>query len=286
MTWQELPKLKILKPRINGSRQLVYAISPCEAGKTYEELLDIAVTYDDYDDFLTEHCLRFTSKAGQPVVDTFNPDIHTRAYPGILKDLPLILGFDFGGTNPAYGIFQQDAGRLIIHKTDKPSRKEGFEVTLDAICERLKTEFRDPLSEFYNTKDWKYILIGDHSGTYENNQGTSKASEILYKHFGVKMQSNQMTQQLATHALALVKEVFSKNNLVVVNPHCRTTINVLREDWHYPENVDKHLHPRPEPDGYAIHIGDVIKYVIWYFFRREEYKVPPTKPNEYSFAYE
>ncbi len=270
--WQSIPKnLKVLKPRINKSGQLVYGVSPKDAGKSFEDLLKISVKYQDYRNFLTEHCLRFETFLGKPVVECFNALTHTANYPGVLKDSPLVLAFDFGGTNPAYGIGQAPGGRLLIHKSVKPQRQSGFEIDIDSICKRLLAEFKDKDSPFYNSGKWDFIVIGDHAGTYENNQGVpGKAAEIVEKHFGTNMISYHMTSDVYRQSLALVTDVFSKAGLITVNPNCQMSLDTFKGGWHYPEHVDKQSKPKPEVDGVYIHIGDLWRYAIWHFFRYEE----------------
>ncbi|OGI10803.1 MAG: hypothetical protein A3F80_01250 [Candidatus Melainabacteria bacterium RIFCSPLOWO2_12_FULL_35_11] len=287
--WKELPKTKILKPRLSPEGYLIYGINPEEAQKTKEQLLQISTQYDTYEEFLNEHCLRFTAPKGIPVVQTYDDDIHTRDYPGVKthvidpstkqeRRLPLILGFDFGGTNPAYGIFQKElTGRLVIHRTERPEK-----MRLEAIIDMLLTWFRDPLSEFYNKTDWDLVVIGDHTGTFENSHGTGLAAEVIKEKLGVTMQSHQMTADIAKEAIDLVNNAFAKHNQVTVNPRCLTTRSVLKEEWRYPDNVDDLANKRVDSKGRGIHIGDVIKYVIWNFLRTQKTVINETKLKQLS----
>lgn len=260
-------KLMVLKPRITEGGELIYGISYKDVQLTYEEFLKISASYSDYNTFLTEECLRFEAFVGKPVVETFDPSIHCRSYPGINKSLPLCLSFDFGGSNPAYVISQYDSGTLHLHDTDKPSRTEFKEVNLESICKQLKSEFNNPLSEYYNENEWKYVLVGDHSGTDPNSHGTSRAAEVLQREFGAAMLSTRFNQQIAQESLALINDVFSRTTLVTVNPSSERLRRLLSGAWHYPEKMEKQYHPKPEADGYWIHMGDALKYLIYNFFR-------------------
>lgn len=284
--WQELPKLKILSPRITKPNRLVVGISYKDAGYDYSEVVKTAIKSDEYRDFLTEHCLRFESYGGTPVVQNFNRDIHTIGYSGINKKLPLVIGFDFGGTNPAYVTAQMEAGKLLLHEADKPVKKEGYEIDIRSICQRLKARFNDPYDDLYNDQPWKLTVIGDHAGTFENNQGVpGTAAKIVSEELKSTMLSHQMTSQVYQQSFKLLTDIFSKNNQIAINPDSQILMKLFLGGWRYPENVHKQQHPKPDADGFFIHIGDAIRYVIYHFFRSQkvELKKPGFKPYQPTF---
>lgn len=272
--WKQLPKnLKVIKPRINRAGQLVYAVTPTMAGKSFEDLLAIAATYDLYQDFLTEECLRFEVFAGTPVLEVFNFTTHTANYPGVLKDSPLILLFDPGGTHPCYGIWQHVAGRTLIHGFYAPRRQPGFEVDLESICKRLVAEFRDPKSPYFNDSPtgWDLTVIADHVVTYENDKGVpGKAAEILEKYFNTTPITYHMNKQVYRQTFGIAVSAFASGGLVTVNPNNELAIQSYKSGWRYPENMDELEYPEPLKIHPYIDVGDLTRYGMWHFYRYEE----------------
>ncbi|GEM_PF-3919006 len=300
--WEDIPKFKVAKGRLLADGTLVYGISYEDAGISFEDFLRTAIGYPDYETFINEECLRKETKAGLRVVETFDSKVHTVNYPGVIKPKDqkgtLILGFDFGGKNPAIGIFQMLAGQMHIHEAEKPIKigqkldEHGFvvpesrwqpwhDLRFPTICQRLVTDFKSPDSPYYHPPGWNYIVIGDHSGSVENSQGTGLPSEIIQSAFGTSMFSEPFDAQKNKEGLEVLNNCFGQHSLVTVNPKCEQLIKALQEDFHYPDEIGKTEKIKPVKN-WAEHIGKMMMYVFWYYYRNEKKPINPVLLKELS----
>lgn len=212
-----------------------------------------------------EYEISFSKFAGTPVYGNFSKALHTLNYPGVLKDRQMIIGFDFGGTNPAYFLSQVDScGRWIWHHGVKLDR-----IHVREMCLKIQQSFNDDQSVFYHPKGWEIRVIGDHAGTYENNQGVpGKASEIVTEVMKRSMESTPFTKEMKKSALIGLNEMFGqlieKAPAIIINPASEPLIKLCEGGYRYKEGREE---VDDVTDTYYIHIADAIRYVYWILFR-------------------
>lgn len=225
----------------------------------------------------------FEQFSGRPVISSaiFSKMAHTAHYPGVDKERELIVGFDFGGRNPAVFFSQTDIhARWIWHQGIK---YDG--IGLHTICQQIKASFNDRESMFYNEKKWKIRLICDVSGTYENNQGItdekglSKAAQILQDEFGLIPEArkidikdsvkglNAMFEQMVTIPQSGLDPAIGLTTKICVNPSSKFLLDLILGGWHY--KTEPPGTTEIEKDGIYIHVGDIIRYVYEHVWRNK-----------------
>jgi hypothetical protein len=129
-----------------------------------------------------EYNLKWILPAGKPVFEGFRRETYCRDYHGVLADVPLELGWDFGGHHPAVVIGQRDpVGRLHLHKAVMGCDQDLYEF-MDRVEELLESEFPGqlPRARFYC----------DPAGAAVSGQGTAPPAQLLLsKRFGKGVRS-------------------------------------------------------------------------------------------------
>jgi hypothetical protein len=123
-----------------------------------------------------EYNLKWLLPVGKPVFQGFRKELYCRPYKeyGVLEDVPLEEGWDFGGHHPAWVCGQRSPiGNLILHKAVM-GVDEDLYLFMDRIAEIREREF----------PGFDFRLYCDPAGAMVNGQGTAPpAQTILQQRF-------------------------------------------------------------------------------------------------------
>ena len=218
----------------------------------------------------------FEKFAGRKVFTPFKEAVHCAEYPGVLthdptdptKRLPLIVGFDFGGANPAYFISQIVHRRWLWHRGMK---LDG--IGLKSISNDIIQSFKEKGTIFYNKDQWEIILVADISGKGRDGQDADNEPAVakIKKYFGV---SSCLTAKVPTSLNGILAEFdqliqvpkLGTVSKICVNPDDTFLRNLLKGGAKYKD------HPpdtkEVEKNKYE-HVLDIIRYVWFHLIANE-----------------
>lgn len=161
---------------------VLYVHHTADPDKRSEEWIEQVKKEEGELAYEVEYNLKWLLPVGKPVFQGFRRDTYCRAYKeyGLMEDLPLEEGWDFGGHHPAWVVGQRSPiGNLILHKAVM-----GVDEDLYSFMDRVE-EIRE--REF---PGFDYHLYCDPAGAMVNGQGTAPpAQTILQQRFRKKVRS-------------------------------------------------------------------------------------------------
>jgi hypothetical protein len=202
------------------------------------------------------------SVAGQPVITTFDPELHVSANRLVFDPmLPLVAGFDPGMGGSAF-IFGQETldGQLrvlgeLVQKNMGASR---------LIDERVKPFLRARFP------DAQFVVAPDPASKNRNNANEQTVLEVLREHFDVSIETNnRLSLRIDALEHYMTRIVNTRPAFIVDQQACPIFLRALRGGWRYSLDVKTGNQKSPEPDKknpYS-HPGDAGGYLARYFHR-------------------
>lgn len=204
------------------------------------------------------------SAAGQPVIGTFNPEIHVARRPLIYDPASaLVVGLDPGLTGSAMIIGQQDLhGRLNVL---------GELVQSGYGAERLVT---DRLKPYLNKRfpDADVVVAPDPAAANRSQSDEKSVVDVIRRHFPVKIETNNRLAIRLTAIEHFTTRLTDVGPALLIDPdHCPILIRALKGGWRFTLDTKSDTIKSPEPDkNQYSHPGDAFGYLTRYFHRGAE----------------
>lgn len=272
---EDLPELEVIKLRMgsdsgNAIATLHYSMDPNKdqnwVNQEKRKFAAMQMRDPTLGSWEQEMEIKFSHYAGNAVFSHYKEKIHSDpdCYPGVIKDRPLLLGFDFGGANPAFFLSQVDScGRWIWHHGVKLER-----MNIREVCKHILNLLSDPNSPYYNEGGWEMKISGDNSGNFQNDKGMpGTPAEIIKEEFGLPMHSVAFTKDMKRSSLFALNDMFGQliegAPSIIVNPKSQVLRRLCEGGYRYKEGKET----IDETDTYYVHIADAIRYQYWQTYR-------------------
>lgn len=289
-------KLKRLQCQVTKKSKRIILVVPYNVipGRDDNWLEETRKSYRTDRDFRQEQGNSWTTYAGQPVISNYRPEIHHVGYPGVLRNRPLRLSFDWGGQFAAYRITQETReGNWIWHTQRTLVKSLGDEVDPDEMCLNLKKRFQDSDDRYYHPTGWDFEIVIDVSGSYENPQGfknkrgESIALDTVKFHFPkAKIKYDKIPIIESYKGLDKMFRQLKAGRPAIILSSDPAFQRMLQGGWHFPK--DKRVggqHDIPEDDGIWIHPGDLARYEWWnwYYEKRKDDAPEPARVRQKTY---
>lgn len=224
--------------------------------------------------------INFTLAGTSKVYPMFNYEKHvTKLSP--IKELPLLVGWDFGYHHPAIAIAQIDTyDRLNVLDEDL-----GNDITIQNYGKYVKKYLRENYPYHYRNKLIQHF--GDPAGNQQNDKSEFTSIQILRKlGFFIKWKRISIKQGIRI-IQQLMMEREDKTTGFRIDPSCKIIIDGLRGGYveDAPKN-DKASKELPFEDDFYSHNLDCVRYLVvnkypahGIFFKNKRTIVPKTDFN-------
>jgi hypothetical protein len=204
------------------------------------------------------------SAVGQPVVATFNADLHVvRSRLLFDPQRPLIIGLDPGITGTALIFGQDDLHDRV--------RVLGELILTGVGAQRMVTDYLKPyLAQHFPGA--QVIIAPDPAASNRAQTDEKSVVDVLRKHFAVKVETNN---RLGIRLDAIERYTTRLTDvgpaLLVEAARCPVLIRALKGGWRYiyDPKKDDIRGVEPEKNAYS-HPGDAFGYLLRYFSRQNE----------------
>lgn len=198
---------------------VLYVHHTADPNKRSEEWIEQVKKEEGELAYEVEHNLKWLLPVGKPVFQGFRKDTYCRPYKeyGVLEDVPLEEGWDFGGHHPAWVCGQRSpVGSLILHKAVM-GVDEDLYLFMDRVQEIREREF----------PGFDYHLYCDPAGAMVNGQGTAPpAQTILQQRFRKPVRSIRSGPADRVRA---IKQLMSK----LINGHPGLILHPMLGEAHH-----------------------------------------------------
>jgi hypothetical protein len=206
------------------------------------------------------------SVSGQPVVPSFNPEMHTPKKGVRLlfnPNIPLVVGYDPGMGGSALIFGQEDLhGRLLVFAE---LVQENYS-TERLIIERLKPF----LHTFFPGA--KVIVAPDPAAANRAQTDAKSSVDIMKRHFNVQVEQNNRFPLRLNAMEHYTSRLTSLGPALQIDPvRCPTLVRALKGGWRYVVDQKKGVVTamEPEKNKYS-HPGDGFGYLCRFFHRQNE----------------
>lgn len=190
-------------------------------------------------------------RKGQPVFGAFSRSRHIAPFTA-LKDIPLVVGWDFGFRRPAAVIGQMQEGSLVILDAEL-----GQDESLDRFTDRVLFRLRDL------APDQEHRHFGDVAGR-QRNQVTGDSCVARLAERGVLIATTpQRIQDGLLVIRARLENLTGKHFGLMFSDRCHEEmIDAMNGGYAYSDGATFGADPLPCKDGRYDHLVDALRYLV------------------------
>lgn len=258
---------------VNLQRTSRYFLQPSGLSNLAENIANVPGGRQYYEDFVKNRsetwvaqfveCVWGASIAGQPVVQSFNRDLHlSRVTLPYDPMLPLVAGFDpgLGGAAMVFGQLDYDGHLNVLGEivTTGVGTKQFITTKLEPYLSR-----RFPL---LNRN--KFLIAPDPAASNRNSNDQGTIVATLKQFYPVAIETNnRLPLRLDAIDHFATKYVMGKPGLSIDEGHCPVLVRALKGGWRYKLDKNEEVsNPTPEKNSLS-HPGDSFGYLCRYFHK-------------------
>lgn len=224
-------------------------------GRTYYEKLLRDYSPDDANMYV--HCMYGASRAGKPVFVSYNDNLHIRGF-GYDKNLPLLIGYDCSGRNPA---------ALVAQKTDIGQWRVLLELCEGdmGVPQHARELARLIVEEFPGATISR--ITGDPAGKAKDSGDMDMLQAIRKAFPGVQVLPAR-TNDPATRIEAVdgtFRRLVNGEPAILIHPRCRTLRDACISEYHYRRlklaGKERHAEEPDKNHPYS-DVADALEYLL------------------------